>query len=73
MTFADPSSVLKNLDRGAEYEPSGVIEPVCAWRWFEQHGTRVHITNPLHTRLIAESRPKHDMLDARMLAELLQR
>src|SRR5438105_7987857 len=51
-----------------------VIEPVCAWRWFsdtlEARGIRVHAANPLRTRLIAESRLKHDALDARMLAEL---
>jgi hypothetical protein len=53
-----------------------VVEPVCAWRWFsdtlERHGIRVHVANPLRTRLIAESRLKHDTLDARMLAELLK-
>jgi transposase len=32
----------------------------------------VHIANPTKTRLIAESRMKHDALDARMLAELLK-
>lgn len=61
------------------FDPSSieaVIEPVCAWRWFsdtlEKHGMRVRIANPLKTRLIAESRMKHDTLDALMLAELLK-
>jgi transposase len=55
---------------------SAAVEPVCGWRWFaallEEHGIDVHVGNPLKTRLIAESRLKHDALDARMLAELLR-
>jgi transposase len=55
---------------------SAAVEPVCGWRWFsetlEQHGINVHIGNPLRTRLIAESRLKHDTLDAQTLADLLK-
>lgn len=61
------------------FDPSSIevaVEPVCAWRWFSdtlgKHGMQVHIANPLKTRLIAESRMKHDTLDALMLAELLK-
>jgi transposase len=52
------------------------IEPVLGWRWFTglliEAGMDVHIANPIKTRLIAESRLKHDTLDALMLAELLK-
>jgi transposase len=55
---------------------SAVIEPVCGWRWFaetlEEFGVDMHIASPNKIRLIAESRLKHDTLDARMLAELLK-
>ena len=60
-------------------EPTSVqvaIEPVCGWRWFTgiliESGMDVRIANPAKTRLIAESRLKHDALDALMLAELLR-
>lgn len=57
-------------------EVSVAVEPVCGWRWFTgvlmDAGFDVHIANPAKTRLIAESRMKHDTLDARLLAELLR-
>ena len=55
---------------------SGVVEPVCGWRWvsdlLETSGVDMHIANPFKVKLIAESRLKHDRIDAKILAELLR-
>ena len=52
------------------------IEPVCGWRWvsvvLEHAGMKVKIAHPKKVRLIAESTQKHDVGDARMLANLLR-
>lgn len=52
------------------------IEPVCGWRWvtkqLEDEGLEVRIAHPQKMRLIAESKQKTDMNDARMLADILR-
>jgi len=51
------------------------LEPACGWRWISKQlleaGMDVHIANPKKVRLIAESKQKHDLGDARVLANLL--
>lgn len=55
---------------------TAVIEPVAQWGWYaellESHGLKVVLANPLQVGLIAKSRLKHDKVDSRILAELLQ-
>ena len=52
------------------------IEPVAQWGWYadllESHGVPVALASPLHVGLIAKSRLKHDKVDSKILAELLQ-
>ena len=74
-TPSDVASALYSLPVAPE-SVRAVVEPVCAWRWFSgllmETGMDVRIANPLKTRLIAESKMKHDVLDARTLAELVK-
>jgi len=57
-------------------EIQAAIEPTCGWRWvtaiLEGAGIEVHPANVNKVRLIAESTQKHDLGDARALANLLR-
>lgn len=68
------STAVKNLPVKAE-DIKVALEPACGWRWISKQlqvaGMDVHIANPKKVRLIAESTQKHDLGDARALANLL--
>ena len=74
-TPAEVAAALRALPVPAD-RIKAVVEPVLAWRWFSgmlmEAGIDVRIANPLKTRLIAESKMKHDILDAHTLAELVR-
>jgi transposase len=70
----DITKILKKIPVPAE-AIRVAIEPVAGWRWVSEllteAGMEVHIANPLKVALIAKSDQKHDVGDARILAELL--
>ncbi len=57
-------------------ECRAAIEPVNQWGWYsellESQGVSVALASPLHVGLIAKNRLKHDKIDSKILAELLQ-
>lgn len=69
------SKVLKRLPAAAS-DVQVALEPTCGWRWvsalLEDVGMEVHPANSGKVRLIAESNQKHDLGDARALANLLR-
>jgi transposase len=60
----------------AANECRAAIEPVAQWGWYaellESHGVSVVLANPSEVGLIAKNRLKHDKIDSKILAELLQ-
>jgi len=54
-----------------------VFEPIESWGWYsdllEEFGLRVHMANTRKTALIAKNRTKNDKVDAKILAELLNK
>jgi Transposase len=73
-----PDNIIKTLQRlpvpGPDVQTA--LEPTCGWRWvaalLEETGVEVHPANVNKVRLIAESTQKHDLGDARALANLLR-
>lgn len=72
---AETKTALANLPVLAR-ECRAAIEPVELWGWYaellESEGVDVVLANSLQTALIAKNRLKHDKVDAKILAELLQ-
>jgi transposase len=73
-----PDHITKTLKRlpATLSDVQVAIEPTCGWRWvsalLEDAGIEVHPANVNKVRLIAESTQKHDLGDARTLANLLR-
>jgi len=73
-----PDNITKTLEwlpvPGSDIQAA--LEPTCGWRWvaalLEEAGVEVHPANVNKVRLIAESTQKHDLGDARALANLLR-
>lgn len=74
-TENDTVKALASLPVPAE-ECRAAIEPVAQWGWYsevlESQGVGVALASPLHVGLIAKNKLKHDKIDSKILAELLQ-
>jgi transposase len=74
-TEEDTKKAFSTLPVKAE-ECRAAIEPVAQWGWYadllESLGVTVILANPLQVGLIAKNRLKHDKIDSKILAELLQ-
>jgi hypothetical protein len=73
-----PDHITKTLERlpTPASDIQAAVEPISGWRWvsalLESAGIDVHPANSHKVRLIAESTQKHDLGDARTLANLLR-
>lgn len=73
-----PDHITRTLKRlpASGTDVQAALEPTCGWRWvaalLEEAGVEVHPANVNKVRLIAESTQKHDLGDARALANLLR-
>jgi transposase len=74
----DPDHITKTIKwmPAPGTDVQAALEPTCGWRWvaalLEEAGVEVHPANVNKVRLIAESTQKHDLGDARALANLLR-